>query len=334
MPKMPVSLGGVFDLGLTGRPLHYVAMPPRYKRFPPGRGNLLVPVSSKAACRAAIAMYTPSRRRGFMIQWLAWNAVGLLGPAIVPGRATEDDLLSPSAWSELTEAWQAAMGRFDTMAVHRSRSLARTGFGALLLREGRPIAFVKVRRGSDAEVLHRESAALQLVSENRPHSFRIAATYGVGSFGDWAYLMLEPLPPRPHRPARRPPLGRVLTDVAEGLSALPHGAGVPDHWVPMHGDCTPWNLRLVGSDLFLFDWESAAWGPPGADEVMYRSTALSLKLEPSAEFQEAAARFPEAVAYWRAHWASRIESHPEGEDPSEKAQAVQLVRLLDDRLGR
>jgi len=102
----------------------------------------------------------------------------------------------------------------------------------------------------------------------------------------------------------------------------------------MHGDCTPWNLRLVGSDLFLFDWESAAWGPPGADEVMYRSTALSLKLEPSAEFQEAAARFPEAVAYWRAHWASRIESHSEGEDPSEKAQAVQLVRLLDDRPGR
>jgi hypothetical protein len=47
----------------------------------------------------------------------------------------------------------------------------------------------------------------------------------------------------------------------------------------MHGDLTPWNLRRTSEGvLFLLDWEEAGWGPPRADEVLYRATAAVLGL--------------------------------------------------------
>ncbi len=45
----------------------------------------------------------------------------------------------------------------------------------------------------------------------------------------------------------------------------------------MHGDFTPWNLRSAGrGPLSLVDWEDAGWGPPHADEVLYRAVSAAL----------------------------------------------------------
>jgi aminoglycoside phosphotransferase (APT) family kinase protein len=45
----------------------------------------------------------------------------------------------------------------------------------------------------------------------------------------------------------------------------------------MHGDYVPWNLREDDAgQLWLLDWEDAAWGPPRADLVRYLVAYQSL----------------------------------------------------------
>ena len=49
----------------------------------------------------------------------------------------------------------------------------------------------------------------------------------------------------------------------------------------MHGDFTPWNLRSSRTRaLSLVDWEDAGWGPPDADEVLYRAVSAALTRPP------------------------------------------------------
>jgi aminoglycoside phosphotransferase (APT) family kinase protein len=64
---------------------------------------------------------------------------------------------------------------------------------------------------------------------------------------------------------------RVAEDVSVALKeVLPRPHGIPAHWRPIHGDYVPWNLREDGrGQLWLLDWEDAAWGPPLADLVRY-----------------------------------------------------------------
>lgn len=337
MPRMSASSVGEPQAAADPacRTLDYGAMSSRYKRFPPGRGNLLVPLSSKAASRAAIAMYSPSRRRGFLIQQATWHAVGLLGPIAIPGRAQTIQPLPESNWLGLLATWHESFGSFDTTAIHRPPDPHREGFGVLLLRDGRAVAFVKVRRTSDAAALHREEVALGLLSEQHPQSFRVTGALAAGSIADWAYLALAPLAPQLHRPASDPPLDRILAEVGNGLRLLPRPDATPEHWTPMHGDCTPWNLRRLDSALYLLDWESAAWAPPGADEVMYRSTAVVMRLGTPAEYERVASQHPEAVNFWKVHWTSKIDNYvAHGGVPTERALAVQTLKVLGGQSGR
>ena len=47
----------------------------------------------------------------------------------------------------------------------------------------------------------------------------------------------------------------------------------------MHGDLSPWNLRMDSAGRsVLFDWEEAGFGPPGADEVYYTVTSAAVGL--------------------------------------------------------
>jgi hypothetical protein len=91
-------------------------------------------------------------------------------------------------------------------------------------------------------------------------------------------------------------------------SEVKSSAGTPPHWVPMHGDIYT-NLRDTGSgQLVLYDWESVRWGPPGADEVLYRVTQAVLTGDP---FK--IDKWPEARAYWQARFAARSARHdPKG----------------------
>ena len=54
---------------------------------------------------------------------------------------------------------------------------------------------------------------------------------------------------------------------------------IPSHWLPMHGDLVPWNLRedRTGAATVL-DWEDAGWGPHSADLFRFIVACYSLRL--------------------------------------------------------
>jgi hypothetical protein len=81
-----------------------------------------------------------------------------------------------------------------------------------------------------------------------------------------------------HRPPSEFNLPLLCSEIGRALRDLECVSSIPSHWEPMHGDLTPWNLRnLTDGSLYLFDWESAGWGPPGADEVLYRATDAAVR---------------------------------------------------------
>ena len=120
----------------------------RYKEFPPGWGQLRVPTSSRSAALAGLAMYAACRPRGVWALRAVRMAVWALGPKALPGRARpwrpplEDEL-----WSALLTRWREDLGQFDEMAVYERTQPHRPGFALLLMQSGRPIAFLRLRKG-------------------------------------------------------------------------------------------------------------------------------------------------------------------------------------------
>jgi hypothetical protein len=117
----------------------------------------------------------------------------------------------------------------------------------------------------------------------------------------------------------------VTAEVRSALAGLPHDLPVPAHWAPMHGDLTPWNLREAPRHgLLLYDWERAGWGPPGADEVLYRVTEADvhggLRI---GEARWLSARWPEAAAFW----AARLRAGRPADEGEQALLAAQLAIL-------
>jgi hypothetical protein len=302
----------------------------QHKRFPPGRGNLLIPTSTRAATLAGIAMYSPSTRRGFLVQRAAWYSVGLFGSKGLPGNSNAAPPLAPEVWDELHAALLAEAGPYDDWAAHRPPDPHREGLGILLLQEGRPVAFVKVRRERNCEKLRREFEALGLVREANPHSFGFTEPLFEGTVAGRLYAGFAPLPAGLHRPPASPSLDSILADIAKALSPLPRPDDAGADWAPMHGDFTPWNLRKLRGHLYLLDWETAGWGPPGADEVMYQASSAVMGLCQADAYQQVAAKYPETVSYWIEHWQRKIDEYIAEVGPvSKKALAVQMLGVLD-----
>jgi hypothetical protein len=176
----------------------------------------------------------------------------------------------------LVEAWKSRLGDFDDFAAYRPRQQDRAGLALLLLQQGRPLAFVKARL--DPDPLTAERNALQAIAAVQPRSFSAPTVLDHDSAGSVHYLALSPMPPRIHRIPRHPDLRRITDELQEGLSRLPRPADVPGDWLPMHGDFTPWNLRLSEGRMLLFDWEATGWGPPAADVTLYRAAERALRI--------------------------------------------------------
>jgi phosphotransferase family enzyme len=266
----------------------------RYKDFPPGWGHLRIPTSSRTAALAALSLYAPCRPRAFLLQRAAWTITKLIGPRALPGRAARwVPGVPPDVWSAVTERVCQAVGSFDSVAGYDRLQGSRSGFALLLLREAVPVAFVKVRAG-DSAAIENECKATELVWRHGPRSFRVPRPLTSASFGNWHFLAVEALVPRLHRPARAPSLDAIVGEVQTALSTLPRARDVPAHWRPMHGDLAPWNLRHTGKgELVLIDWEDAAWGPPGGDEVFYQATQAALGIR-----QAPVSPHEEAIDYW------------------------------------
>ena len=275
----------------------------RFKSFPPGMGHIKVPITSRGAAASALTLYAACRPRAVWMHRFALAAIGVAGARALPGRAMPwEPPMGADPWRELLAEWSARFGRFDDFAIGERSQRSRTGFSVLLLAQGRPRAFVKLRRG-DHDALHAEGVVIQRMARFQPRSFTVPEPLGWGSVDEWGYLATAALPSPRHRIPESPPFGTLGAEIDLALRALPRPPETPGHWRPMHGDLTPWNLRqLPRGELVLFDWEDAAWAPPGADEVLYRASLTALGGPHSGPCPD-----NEAVNFWLARVSGRKE---------------------------
>jgi hypothetical protein len=290
------------------------------KEFPPGRGYVKLPTSSRADALAGIAVYSASRPAALWAQRAAWGLVRLLGPHALPGRARAwvTPLPEPE-WQGLLAVLADTVGGFDALAAYQPRQTTRSGFCLLLLRGRVSVGFVKVRPDEGGRLAN-EQTALDRICAFRPAGFRVPEPVAAGSFEGWRYLVTRALPPRLHRPPVAPPIEAITGEIVAALETLPRPAELPAHWRPMHGDFTPWNLRESGYGLFLIDWEDAGWAPPRADELYYRATESALRRRPPAPVDA-----PEAAGFWWDRVAGRA---PSIEDEPLRRGMLDALRAL------
>jgi hypothetical protein len=265
-----------------------------YKEFPPGWDHVLVPTSSKKAALAALAMYTPCTRKAVLYHELAWQATRLFGVVALPGaeKHCENPLVS-ALWDKLINQWREHLGSFDTFALYKRRHRNRDGLIVLLVDGDAPRAFVKLRHETS---VMQEYNVMNRVFAHGPFSFFVPRPIHVDRCRSVTYLATEPLPPFPHRPAKNPPLYEIVTEVQAALVGIHRPSQIPGHWLPMHGDFTPWNLRRVRDGrLVLVDWEHAGWGPPGADLALYQIVEAALGRPDRARLED----YEDAIAFWR-----------------------------------
>ena len=226
-------------------------------------------------------------------------------------------------WRSLTSAWRPSVGSFDSFGVHLRRPLGRDGFSVLLIESGQPTAFIKIRRSPSAG-LRRELIALEALSGRSNPVFRAPEPMDTGDVDGWEYLMLSPLPPHLHTVVRSPASLRGVIDEIQSLGQSwgelgPRAPG----WVPMHGDLTPWNLRLMGEVVFLYDWESAGWDQQAP--ILWYDTAVSVS----------GLRVPKTRAEHRlesyAFWLEELETLSRVEDVPDP-QVIEYLRREAERL--
>jgi hypothetical protein len=211
------------------------------------------------------------------------------------------------------------VGPFDEVAGYERVGVTRRRFAMLLLYRGSAAAFVKVHAGQ-CSAIRTEARAIELAWRSAPTAFRMPRLLDAGEVAGWSFCAVEPLPFALHRMPAHPPLERVVGDLVRALAEMPRPAETPPHWEPMHGDLTPWNLREVGGgELHLVDWEHAGWGPPHAEEVLYRATESAIGGGPVARWESAA----EAVEYWAVRIAAR------SGDARDKRLDAGILRALD-----
>jgi hypothetical protein len=260
--------------------------------YPPFQGNLLVPLSSRAALRAGISMWAACRPMARAARSLTYHSVGLFGTfpyrLISPVELTPP--VEPALWDQLSKLWMGWFGRFDEVALYRPRQERRTGFAALLLERGKEIGFVKWRAHWDFDA---EAKLIEVAAGAQ--SFTTPPLVGMSTEPGWSTIGTGPIPRGLHS-ARLPGSPTLIADEVSDLLD-PFIAGDPDHehWKPMHGDMGPWNLRhLDRFGAILFDWELARRGPPGADVAFHTAASRAMRIRTETDLSE----LDEAASFW------------------------------------
>ena len=266
----------------------------RYKSFPPGWDNIKVPMSSRAAMLAGMGTYAPCLPKGIWGQRAMWALVSVAGPRALPGRAVAwEPPLAAEPWEELEASLRRAVGPYDAHTVYERRR-GREGLLMLLLRSGEPVGFLKARHESPDEI-DRERRALEALETTPPTSFHAPRVVGEGEVAGWQYVVTSAMPAGIHRMIKGAPSAAIHAEISAALEALRKPDGTPDHWVPFHGDFTPWNLRRFRTGKpWLIDWEESGWAPPGADAVFYRASAYAI----GRAIDDAPFEHDEAGAFW------------------------------------
>lgn len=297
----------------------------RFKTFPPKWSHIQVPTSSAGAAIAALALYSPCQRAGYAVRDAAWHAVSTLGPQALPSRPRAwNSPVTPDIWRLLLESWYRELGPFDSFAVLGRPQPERSGFSLLLIDGDRGRAFVRMHKGPGSRFAA-EQAALDLCTDAAVSTFWHPTVLGAGDADQWSYLAVSALAPQRHT-AVQAPQDAVLDELRQALRDLPRAQDVPDHWQPMHGDFTHWNCRsLVDGTTAVFDWEEAGWGPPGADDVLFRATAAALGRG------EAVGGPVEAVDFWIARLEARAGNRLRDQLSLETLRVLERMRMLAQR---
>lgn len=261
-----------------------------FRRYPPALGHILLPEAPRSAAVQGSSLYTATRLRALIAHRGGRALLHLIGTAWLAAARREGMPISPESWAALLRSLRARGFPVTTVALHTRTQSERNGFSMLLIESTGVTAFVRV---AELPVLDAECRALSLLETAQPGSFafpRLLMRDTCGALSIAAYsVVLSGF----HRPARRPPLGEIVSDIQRALAPLPRPQGTPLHWMPIHGDLTPWNLRECHGTVSLVDWEAVGWGPPHADEVLYAAAARALRLpEPGVSWDE------EAVTFW------------------------------------
>jgi hypothetical protein len=263
-----------------------------FVRYPPTLGHVLLPSRPRAATLAGSSLYAASRRRAYLGHRIGRALIQVLGASWLPPASAENLPLDAETWAALVESLRGNGLRFDEVALYTRTQRSRGSFALLAIDGGEAAAFVRV---GSPESIDKECHALALLETSRPQAFDFPRLLARGSIGPVGYAAFTVVLDGLHRPAKYQSVEGILTEVRESLRRLPHPPGTPAHWEPMHGDFTPWNVR-EGSDgggPVLVDWESAGWGPPGADGVMHYAASRALGLQTSHQPQS-----PEAARFW------------------------------------
>ena len=241
----------------------------------------------------------------------------------VPGArrflAAHQDFELPCGW----DVWRALSSSIEdvlSVAVEwgfyrspwRAKRFSAFAFG----RRGPAIAFAQVQPSTDLTFHPIGNAA----------AFRVPTLMGTTQWLEWTLRRFEPMPPH-HLPVAWD--SHRIVAVSEQVPALLAGqlarpADLPAHWMAIHGDMTPWNLRVDRRGrLWLTDWEAATWGPPAADVVRFAVSARSIREEDPHRIAEWAIRslllresdLVEAVRFWLQHRTFQFQEHTHWERP-------------------
>ena len=271
-----------------------------HARYPPPRGNLLVPLSSRSAAKAGISMWSACRPMARLVRSVTYHSVRLLGtfPLRLLPTIEWQAPVEPSLWNELSRLWAGWFGRFDEVALYRPPQERRAGFAALLLAEGNQLGFVKWRADWDFEP---EARSIEVVS--RAQSFKAPSLAGVSTVPAWSTIGLAPVASGLHSARLRGSPVDLAAEISTLLDPLIPPDPEHEHWEPMHGDLGPWNLRhLGGTGPILFDWELARRAPPGADVVFHVAASRAMRLRSDADSRA----LGEAVGFWVGEITSRF----------------------------
>jgi hypothetical protein len=271
-----------------------------HARYPPPRGNLLVPLSSRSAATAGISMWSACRPMARFVRTVTYHSVRLLGTfpmRLLPSVEWEAPV-EPPLWNELSALWASWFGRFDELALYRPTQERRNGFAALLLAEGNQLGFVKWRANWDFEA---EARSIEVVSGAR--SFTTPSLAGVSTVPAWSTIGLAPITSGLHSARLHAPAVDLAAEISQLLDPLLPPDPEHEQWEPMHGDMGPWNLRhLDGTGPILFDWELARRAPPGADVVFHAAASRAMRLKTNID----SSTFGEAAGFWAEEIRSRF----------------------------
>jgi hypothetical protein len=251
-------------------------------------GNLLLPTTSRRSTVAGLSMWSATRRNARLLQRLYRSVAATVGAGALPGQEVEwVPPLENSAYELHSTQWRSWFGDITEMAIYRPTQSERSGFAALLLREGRAVGFLKCRPEWDA------TAELDwLAAVAGADTFMAPGVVGHVELDGWTSVGYEPLPDGIHSPAVRVPAMAIGEEISERLSDVV--ATDPARPSPMHGDMGPWNLRQIRGRSVLFDWEYVAAGPQHADFVFHQASSSAMGLMPRSDLS----RFPQARRFW------------------------------------